>query len=65
MLLRLYRSVGDIFLNSIAFTVINKNGKGGVVHISIVFGLSYMVRPEGSSETGLFKYFFNIVLRSP
>ena len=36
MLLRLYRSVGDIFSNSIAFTVINKNGKGGVVHISIV-----------------------------
>ena len=36
-MLRLYILLRDIFSNSIAFTVINKYGKGGAVGISTIF----------------------------
>ena len=58
----LYITTTD-FLNSIPFTVINKDSKGGVVQISTVFVAPYMSLPEGSSENGLFRYFFNHVFR--
>ena len=37
------------FFYSIAFTVINKYGRGGVVQISTVFGPPYMLLVEGFS----------------
>ena len=42
-LLRTSISLGEDFGNSIAFTVINKFGQGGVDQISTAFGNSYFV----------------------
>ena len=64
-LLRTIISQRDIFSNSIAFTVINKYGKGGVVQISRVFGALNMLLVKGSSETGIFRNLFQHVFQSP
>ena len=53
------------FSNSIGFKVVNKYGKGGVVQISKVFGLPYVLLPEVSSERGLFTDLINHVFRRP
>ena len=45
-------SLKDIFSNAIAFKMIKKFGNGGgVVQISTVFGILYMLLPEGSYLT--------------
>ena len=58
-------SLRDNFLNSIALTVINKPGKGGVIQISTVCVPSYMLLLEKSPESGLFRDLINNVLQSP
>ena len=62
--LKSFESLREIFSNSIAFTVINKYGKGGVVQISTVFGPPYMLRQDKSSERGLLRGFFSHVSES-
>ena len=42
-LLRFCISLRETFSSSIAFTVINKYGQGGVIQISVVFGRVYHV----------------------
>ena len=45
--------------------MVNKYGKGGVVQISKVFGLPYVLLPEVPSERGLFTDLINHVFRRP
>ena len=59
-------SLKDIFSNAIAFKMIKKFGNGGgVVQISTVFGILYMLLPEGSYLTAIFTDCINHVFRKP
>ena len=59
--LRFWISRRETFSKSLAFTVINKYGKGGVAQVLTVCAFPYHVACRRSSETGLFKHFFNHV----
>ena len=54
-------SLTETFYKTIAFTVINKYGKGAVLDISTKFGRIYHVALKGSSEKGLFRHWSNRV----
>ena len=63
--LRFSISIRETFSNSIAFTVINKYGKGAVVQISTVFRSVYRVACQRASKTGLFRHLSNHVFGRP
>ena len=50
--------------NSIVFLVIDQYGKGGVVHISTVFGPLTRLLVKGSSETRIFRHLLQHVFWS-
>ena len=63
-MLRFCIPLRETLSSSISFTVINKYGKGAALQISPLFGTVSLSLVKGSSETGLFRYLSNHVLRS-
>ena len=61
--LRFCISLRDAFSNSTGFTVINKYGKDGVFRFPQCLVSLTMLLVKGSSETTLFRHFFNHVFR--
>ena len=55
----------ETFSKSIAFTLINKYGKGAFIQISTYLGPFTMLLFEGSSETRLFRHWSNQVFLGP
>ena len=63
--LKISLSLREAFSNLVAFTVINKYGKVGVVQISTVFGPLTMLLVKGFSETRPFRLLSNNIFRCP